>query len=162
MSGSTDLSLADVTSDTIAALWTKIYSSLRDDEVGRSMLVCKAFKDLLPPLIQSIHYSGPVLNQKSFERFAKTFNHVQSLEIHQEYDDNLAKLDWSRVSLPRLRDLTLACCPVKSIEFDQTNTPLLEHLSIENQGPEAAACFKLNLPNLESIDFEYVNVSCPI
>lgn len=42
---------------------------------------------------------------------------------------------------------------MKSIEFNKSNTPLLEHLAIVNQGPEAAARFQLDLPNLQTLDF---------
>ena len=144
-------------SDTVASLWVKIYASLPDEEIGRSLLVCKAFKDFLPPLIKQIHYSSPDLTQKSFERLATTFANVEQLSIHQEYDDDLPMLDWSKVRLALLRSLSLACCPVKSIEFNQTNTFLLESLYIENQG-EAAAKFKLDLPHLQSVNFEHVQV----
>ena len=159
LSGSSGLSLADVASDTIASLWVKIYASLTDEAIGRSLLVCKAFKDFLPPLIKQIHYSSPNLSQKSFERLATTFANVENLSIHQEYDDDLPMLDWSKVRLPLLRYLSLACCPVQSIEFNQINTPLLESLYIENQGPEAAAKFKLDLPHLQTINFEHTHVS---
>ena len=157
LSGSSGLSLADVASDTVASLWVKIYASLPDEEIGRSLLVCKAFKDFLPPLIKQIHYSSPDLTQKSFERLATTFANVEQLSVHQEYDDDLPMLDWSKVRLPLLRSLSLACCPIKSIEFNQTNTFLLESLYIENQG-EAAAKFKLDLPHLQSVNFEHVQV----
>ena len=131
LSGSSGLSLADVASDTIASLWVIIFASLPGEEIGRSLLVCKAFKDFLPPVIKEIHYSKPHLSQKSFERLATTFESLKKLSIHQEYDDDLPMLDWSKVRLPFLRDLLLACCPVKSIEFNQMNqmtTPLLESL----------------------------------
>ncbi len=144
-------------SDTVASLWVKIYASLPDEEIGRSLLVCKAFKDFLPPLIKQLHYSSPDLTQKSFERLATTFANVEQLSVHQEYDDDLPMLDWSKVRLPLLRSLSLACCPVKSIKFNQTNTFLLESLYIENQG-EAAAKFKLDLPHLQSVNFEHVQV----
>ena len=121
LSGSSGLSLADVASDTVASLWVKIYASLPDEEIGRSLLVCKAFKDFLPPLIKQIHYSSPDLTQKSFERLATTFANVEQLSVLQGYDDDLPMLDWSKVRLPPLRSLSLACCPVKSIEFNQTN-----------------------------------------
>jgi len=146
-----------VASDTVASLWVKIYASLPDEEIGRSLLVCKAFKDFLPPLIKQLHYSSPDLTQKSFERLATTFANVEQLSVHQEYDDDLPMLDWSKVRLPLLRSLSLACCPVKSIKFNQTNTFLLESLYIENQG-EAAAKFKLDLPHLQSVNFEHVQV----
>ena len=154
--GSSGLSLADVASDTVASLWVKIYASLPDEEIGRSLLVCKAFKNFLPPLIKQIHYSSPNLTQKSFERLATTFANVENLSIHQKYDDDLPMLDWSQVRLPRLRDLSLACCPVKAIEFNQINTPLLESLYIENQ---AAEKFKLDLPHLQTANFEHTHVS---
>ncbi len=159
LSGSSGLSLADVASDTIASLWVKVYASLPDEEIGRSLLVCKAFKDFLPPLIKEIYYSSPHLTQKSFERLATTFANLEKLSIHQKYDDDLPMLDWSKVRLPLLRDLSLSCCPVKSIEFNQMNTPLLESLYIENQGPEAAAKFKLDLPHLQTANFEHTHVS---
>lgn len=158
LSGSSGLSLADVGSDTVASLWVKIYACLPDEEIGRSLLVCKAFKDFLPPLIKEINYSEPHLTQKSFERLATTFANLEKLSIHQEYDDDLPMLDWSKVRLPLLRDLLLACCPVMSIEFNQINTPSLESLHIENQGPEAAEKFKLDLPHLQSATFEHTQV----
>lgn len=158
LSCSSGLSLADVTSDTISSLWVKIYTSLPDEEIGRSLLVCKAFKNFLPPLIKQIHYSSPNLTQKSFEHLAATFANVEKLSIHQEYDDDLPMLDWSTVRLPLLRYLSLACCPVKSIEFNQINTPVLESLYIENQGPEAAAKFELDLPHLQIANFEHTEV----
>ncbi len=95
---SAELSLADVASDTVAALWVTIYTSLNDAEVGRSLLVCKTFKDLLSPLISAVKYSSPNLNQQSFDRLCKTFSQLQKLHIRQKYDDDLDILDWSSVS----------------------------------------------------------------
>ena len=160
MVSSAVLSLADVTSETIAALWTKIYGNLRSDEVGRGMLVCKSFHELLPPLITSID-SEPPRTQESFERFAKTYRHLEDISFQQDYDDDVQPLDWSKVSFPNLTSLTLSCCPVKSFEFTKNNTPSLTHLSISNQGRDADA-FKLDLPQLTHIDMEFCSVSLVI
>lgn len=155
MVSSAVLSLADVTSETVAALWAKIYGNLRSEEVGRGMLVCKSFHELLPPLITSID-SEPPRTQESFERFAKTYRHLRDICFEQEYDDDLEALDWSKVSFPNLTSLTL-CCPVKSFEFTKANAPSLERLSISNQGQNADE-FIMDLPELTHIDMEYCSV----
>lgn len=156
---STTLSLADVSSDTIAALWYKIFSHLPGQEVARSLVVCKAFLQILPPMIRTISCSSPAFTQHSFEAFCNRYQGLASLDIELEYDEGLDILDWTKVSLPCLRDLNLSCCPIKSIEFNQSNTPSLESLSISNQGPEDAAEFKLDLPHLTSLSFEFTHVS---
>ena len=159
MTSSAVLSLADVTSETVAGLWTKIYSNLRTAEVGRGMLVCKSFLGFLPPLIKSIDWTYPPLDQKTFERFAKTYRNLEQLSIEQEYDDDLPMLDWSKVSFPHLTYLSLSCSPAKSFEFDMRNTPVLRQLSVSHQGPDSAAKFKLELPHLETLFFEHCHVS---
>ena len=121
----------------------------------RSMLVCKMFYTLLPPLITSVDYTSPALTQQSLERFAKRFPNLVDLDISLEYDDNQEEVDWSRVSLPKLNTLRISCCPLKSIEFNQNNTPQLEILSLSNS---KGARFNLDLPMLSSIDIEHTQV----
>lgn len=123
------------------------------------MLVCKSFLAFPPPLIKSIDWTYPPLDQKTFERFAKTYRNFKQLSIEQECDDDLPMLDWSKVSFPHLTYLSLSCSPVKSFEFDMRNTPALEQLSVSHQGPDSAAQFKLELPHLESLFFEHSHVS---
>ena len=128
------------------AFWTTI---------GRSMLVCKMFCTLLPPLITSIDYTSPALTQQSFEQLATKFPNLVYLDISLEYDDNQEEVDWSRVRLPELRTLRISCCPLKSIDFNQNNTPQLKHLSLSNS--RGARC-NLDLPVLSSIDIEHTQV----
>ena len=161
-SSNTTLSLADVFSDTVAALWCKIYSYLSEKEAARSLIVCKAFLEILPPLFKTIHYYSPAFSHQSFEAFSGRFTSLQCLYINLEYNEDLDMLDWTSVSLPNLQHLSLSCCPIRSIEFNQNNTPSLQSLSISNQGPEDAAEIKINLPHLTSMRAFKQNVSCTI
>ncbi len=123
------------------------------------MVVCKAFQKHLPPLITEITYSSPVLSQQSFERLASTFTNLETFIVYQNqcgYDPPV--LDWSKVWLPHLQHLDLNYCPMKSIEFNQANTPSLEKLCISHNGVTADA-FKLDLPKLQGLSFENTCVS---
>jgi len=48
---------------------------------------------------------------------------------------------------------------MKSTEFSKSNSPWLEHLAIEYKGSEAAARIQLDLPNLQTLDFEHTQAS---
>lgn len=156
---STTLSLADVSSDTVAALWCRIYGYLPDEEAAKSLTVCKTFLQILPALIKRVNYSTPAFSQQSFEAFTGRYSCVERLDIDLEYDEGLDMLDWTKVSLPKLQYLGLSCCPIKSIHFTHINTPSLRSLSISNQGPREAEEIVLDLQHLTSLDFEHTHVS---
>ena len=149
--------LADVGNHVIANLWLKIHGFLDDKAIGRSMVICKAFKSL-STLIKSIHYTKPPFTQRSLEAFVKTFPNVEILDIRQEYDEASERKDWSKLSLPQLRRLRIACCPLKTVEFKQANTPLLESLTIDTAGPHPADRLHLSLPHLDSVTLDFVHV----
>ena len=149
--------LADVGNNIIASVWVTIHTFLDDKAIGRSMIVCKAFKTL-SILIKSINYTKPPFTQRSLESFVKTFSHVERLDVRQEYDESSERQDWSKLSLPQLRHMSIACCPLKTIEFSLANTPLLESLTVENSGPNFADRLVLSLPHLESVSLDFVHV----
>ena len=159
MSRSALASLADMGSDTTAAIWLNIYRHLSDRDIGQSMLVCKTFHSLLPVLIKSIWCTSPTLDQHLFDRITKTFQNVHQMDLSTEYDEDLPELDWSQVRLPHLIELSLAYYPLKSIDFNTTNTPRLESLSIENS---RGAELKLDLPNLTHLNLEYTEVTSAV
>lgn len=102
-SSGTTLSLADVSSGTVAALWSKIYDNLSPVDVARSMVVCKTFLEMLPPLITTIDYSTPAFTQSSAEKFCRSDVNLRTLYLSLEYDEELDLLDWTKVTLPHLR-----------------------------------------------------------
>ena len=102
----TTLSLADVSSDTVAALWCRIYGYLPDKAAAKSLIVCKTFLQILPALIKHVNYSTPAFSQQSFEAFTGRYSCLETLYIDLEYDEGLDMLDWTEVSLPKLQYLS--------------------------------------------------------
>ena len=158
MPGNISVSLADVSSDTIAALWVNVYSQLDSKEVVRGMVVCKTFKALLPSLITQIEYRVATITQRMIECLSRTFLNLKKLRLEQKDREGNELLEFSGVHLPELRCLRLSYCPLKSIEFNQTNTPQLQYLYIEN-AMDTAAGFELDLPKVKYLTFKHVNVS---
>ena len=122
------------------------------------MFVCKAFKQLLSPLITEITYSEPVLDQLSLERLANTFTNLKCFIVYQEYDDHLPLLDWSAVCLPHLEHLDLNYCPLQSIEFNSANTPSLQTLCLSHQRNDIQS-LKLDLTSLKTLSCSFIQVS---
>ena len=123
------------------------------------MAVCKTFRALLPPIVTVIKCNAAVITQTWLQRLTKTFANLTELRLKQKYDESSEKLDFSTVYLPELRRLSLCGCPLRSIEFNQTSTPKLQYLHMEQTGAHSAAGFELDLPNLQYLSFMYVDVS---
>ena len=153
------VSLADLENDTILALWISVYRQMEQKEVVRSRLVCKAFDANLPSIVTHIKYKTDTITQRSVERLVRTFPNLKELLMEQKYSEESELLDLSGIQLSELRILRLLHCPLKSIKFSQTNTPQLLCLHIEQTGLHAASGFELDLPNLERLNLQFVNVS---
>lgn len=95
MTSSAVLCFADVDSETVAGIWAKVYSNLRNGEVVRGTLVCKSFKSVLSPLVRFFdsHCSGPPFTQQSFENLARNYRNLECFSIEQKYDAKLETLD---------------------------------------------------------------------
>ena len=112
--------LADVHNNDIAAIWVKVYSCLRDEEVRRGMLVCKTFEKLLPSQVKDVTYCSPeprgASNQARLRDLEHSFHSLASFTVYQEHDDHNPVVDWSQVVLPHPRHLDLIYCPLSSGE----------------------------------------------
>jgi len=86
---------------------------------------------------------------------------MTSLTCYPEYDDHTPIVDFSKVHLPNVKSISLTCQGVKSVHFTIENTPLLESLSIESNGPQPLEYFLLHLPNLSHLSFQFVHIDNP-
>jgi len=84
------------------------------------------------------------------------------LTIEPEYDDDDPPvIDFSLVSLPALEKLDCKNQAVRAVHFTRDNTPRLKDLSIEQSVATDFEYFHTDLPDLESMSFEYVCISDP-
>lgn len=141
-----------------AKLWQHVCQHLSDKEKVGNRLISKQFDQLLCPLLKDLTLHKQI-SQRALEYIARTYTEIESLYISPEYDDDTPALDWQRVCFPKLRSLSLHRSPVKSIFFQTSNTPALEGLDINHQGPREAEAFEIALPELKSLGFDHVLVS---
>ncbi|WIA21518.1 hypothetical protein OEZ85_000719 [Tetradesmus obliquus] len=99
------------------------------------MAVCKAFKQLLPPLVTHIDlpadWPSRAAAQKALQHVAATFTQLEELENQQS-------------------------TPLRSLHFTSTNTPKLESINLDQCGEIGG--FNLELPELQRLFMEHVDV----
>ena len=145
--------------DLPASLWQRIFKSMPQEDMIRSRAVCEEFDKAVCPLVRLLNLSSQI-SQSCLEHLGRSYTSLVSLSVELDYDDNMPSLDWATTHFPSLESLRLSCCPAKSLYFQPSNTPALRSLSISNQGPNGAEDFlTIALPELDSINFEFVTVS---
>jgi len=78
--------------------------------------------------------------------------------IPSNFEERMKSLDFSMVSFPHLKALDIYLQAVKDIHFTKENMPILNSLKIESPMLHNVGKFNLDLPDLESIDFQHVNL----
>lgn len=103
------------------------------------------------------------LDQESLENLSSSMIglNMSSLECRPDYDDDVPIIDFSKVHFPKLRSIELYCQGVKAVHFTKENTPLLESFDLESNGPQPLEYFCLDLPNLVSLSFQFVEIANP-
>ena len=87
---------------------------------------------------------------------------MTQLSICPEYDDREPPvIDFSLVSFPTLENLDMMFQALRAIHFTQENTPKLKHLSIEQPCARDLEYFNTDLPDMETMSFQFVTIDNP-
>ncbi|XP_070195959.1 uncharacterized protein [Littorina saxatilis] len=102
------------------------------------------------------------LTQKDLEELAASERGKRATELHivVEYDDDTPIIDFGVVSFPNLETLDVNCQAVKAFNFQAKDYPKLRHLTMENVVGNIE-CFDFDLPCLETISLQFVEVVDP-
>ena len=104
------------------------------------------------------------MTQKQLESLANSNlgKNLKELSIYNDdYDDALPVVDFASVNFPCLTSLSTYCQFISTIHFTKENTPRLKHLSIEQPGHQGMQYFHTDLPLLETMSFQFVDVNDP-
>jgi len=86
---------------------------------------------------------------------------MEDLSINPEYGNGKSPtIDFSEVSFPNLKSLSIYFQSMKAIDFTKERTPILRSLSI-NQSSGNFEKFLLDLPELESMNVEHITITNP-
>lgn len=95
------------------------------------------------------------MSQEILADIASKYPKLESLDICLEYEDNPEEVDFSSVRFPVLKQLSLSAVGLRSLVFNQSNTPLLESLHLSNCMGENIYPFVLDLPELTRFSAEH-------
>ena len=99
--------------------------------------------------------------QSQFEAFAQKHPHTTSLSMSFEHPNHdPPPLDFSRIHLPSLTSLELACANVGLLQLTSDNTPSITSIDLHNLLDDFA--LRLELPELVSFDAEHSFVGGPL
>uniref|UniRef100_A0A7M5UQS2 Uncharacterized protein n=1 Tax=Clytia hemisphaerica TaxID=252671 RepID=A0A7M5UQS2_9CNID len=103
------------------------------------------------------------LKQKPFEKLmaSNIGQNLVKLICCPESEEELSCIDFSKVKLPKLKEIRIEHQGVMAVHFTKENTPLLESLIIELPSHNSFKYFILDLPNLTYLGFEHVSLYDP-
>lgn len=98
--------------------------------------------------------------QSQFEAFSRKHPRTSSLSMLFEHPcHEPPPLDFSRIHLPNLTSLELACVNVELLQLTSDNTPSITSIDLHNLLGDVA--LRLELPELVSFDAEHTFVAAP-
>ena len=100
------------------------------------------------------------LKQKPFQQLmsSKVGQNLLKLVCCPEYEEESGCIDFSKVKLPKIKEIRIEHQGVTAVHFTKENTPLLESLTIALPSHNSFKYFNLDLPNLTYLGFEHVSL----